>query len=105
MRASRKQNFTRLESKTLDDQVLFHWFASAESRQLYRRYLALMRVINVRQCRRGLCSAPRRMQGDRVAIGITGNEEATEGTVGKRAEDCAAPLAQAPCCRPGRRAV
>src|ERR1700726_1422643 len=32
------------------------------------------------------------MKGDRVAIGITGNEEATEGTVGKRAEDRAAPL-------------
>src|ERR1700735_3785625 len=41
---------------------------------------------------RGLWSAPRRMKGDRVAIGITGNEEATEGTVGKRAEDRAAPL-------------
>src|ERR1700735_142297 len=40
---------------------------------------------------RGLWSAPRRMKGDRVAIGITGNEEATEGTVGKRAEDRAAP--------------
>src|SRR5271168_3869781 len=32
------------------------------------------------------------MKGDRVAIGITGNEEATEGAVGKRAEDRAAPL-------------
>lgn len=42
---------------------------------------------------RGPWSAPRRMKGDRVAIGITGNEEATEGTVGKRAEDHAAPLA------------
>ncbi len=32
------------------------------------------------------------MKGDRVAIGITGNEKATEATVGRRAEDCAAPL-------------
>src|ERR1700722_10002946 len=32
------------------------------------------------------------MKGDRVAIGITGNKEATERTRGKRAEDRAAPL-------------
>ena len=32
------------------------------------------------------------MKGDCVAIGITGNEEAPEGTVGKRAEARAAPL-------------
>lgn len=32
------------------------------------------------------------MKSDRVAIGIVSNEEATEGTVGERAEDCAAPL-------------
>lgn len=36
--------------------------------------------------------APRGMKSDRVAIGIVSNEEATEGTVGERAEDCAAPL-------------
>ena len=32
------------------------------------------------------------MKGDRVAIRITGNEEAAEGTVGMRAEDRAAPF-------------
>src|SRR5580692_10961163 len=41
---------------------------------------------------RGLWSVPRRMKGDRVAIRITGNEEAAEGTVSKRTEDRAAPL-------------
>lgn len=34
---------------------------------------------------RGLRSAPRRMKGDRVAVGIAGDEEATERAVGERA--------------------
>lgn len=42
--------------------------------------------------RRRFWSAPRRMKGDRVAIGITSNEEATKGAISEGAEDRAAPL-------------
>src|SRR6267142_1111165 len=37
-------------------------------------------------------SAPRRMKGDRVAVRILCDEEATEGAIGKGGEDGAAPL-------------
>ena len=56
--------------------------------------LRLTNVSSARQLnlvgRRERWSAPRRMKGDRVAIGIAGNKEATEGTVGRRAKDRAA---------------
>src|ERR1700683_5461270 len=53
---------------------------------------SLLDVARDRFCASMSGGAPRRMKGDRIAIGITGNEEATEGTVGKRAQDRAAAL-------------